>query len=182
MFGQANSGLWRISAAGGEPEPLTTVEPGEQHARPQVLPGGDAVLFHIFRGDLESVEIAVLSLETGEQKTLLGGSTPRYAATGHLVFGRQDSLWAAPFDLAQLAVTGPAVPLLGDIEVSTTTGATQFALARDGSLSYAPAQRGPSGGRRLLVWVEAADCWYGWTGRGTRRRWPPRRVCTISRD
>ena len=40
-----NSGLWRVPAAGGTAEQLTTLAPGEYtHRWPQVLPGGRAVL------------------------------------------------------------------------------------------------------------------------------------------
>jgi len=52
-----SSGLFRVSASGGTPEAVTTLNAaaGERtHRWPQVLPGGDAVLFTV--GSLDSPE------------------------------------------------------------------------------------------------------------------------------
>ena len=83
IFGTSQpSGLWRVSAGGGEPEELTTpnTELGEvNHQWPEILPGGRAVLFTIIpAGPIENAQIAVLDLETGAQTVLVrGGSNPR---------------------------------------------------------------------------------------------------------
>ena len=72
IFGTSTaSGLWRVPAGGGTPEPLTTLDEaqGEQgHRWPELLPGGEAVLFTIvYQGlDLDAARIAVLDLVTGE--------------------------------------------------------------------------------------------------------------------
>ncbi len=62
-------------------------------------------------------QIALLSLETGEQKVLLGGRQAYYAPTGHLVYAVPETgiLMAAPFDLATLEVTDDAVPILEEV-------------------------------------------------------------------
>ena len=89
-------GLWRVSGAGGEPEELTTPsqEEGEQdHLWPQILPGGEAVLFTIARSFIENSQIAVLSLDTGARKVLIeGGSHARYSPTDHLLYGAGGAL------------------------------------------------------------------------------------------
>ena len=104
-----NGGLFRVSAAGGTPQALTTpdIDAGEKtHRFPEVLPGAGAVLFMIGRYDVASwddARIAVIDLETGEQKILIeGGFSPRYVPTGHIVYGRAGSLFAVPFDLGRL--------------------------------------------------------------------------------
>ena len=57
--------------------------------------------------------IWVLSLETGEEKALIQrGYNPRYAPTGHLIYGLDGKLLAAPFDLETLKVTGDSAPVL----------------------------------------------------------------------
>ncbi len=108
--------LWRVSAQGGEPEQLTELEEtaGEvSHRLPHAIPNVSAVLFTILRENYTNPNssngvIAVQSLETGERKVLIeGGLDARYVRSGHLVFAREGTLWAAPFDLAGLAVTGP---------------------------------------------------------------------------
>jgi len=71
------------------------------HSPGEILPGGKAALVSA-RDD-----IAVLSLESGEERLLVqGGAAPRYAGSGHLVFVRQGSLWAAPFGLNRSSLPG----------------------------------------------------------------------------
>ena len=151
----ATSGISRVSAAGGTPEPLTTLQPSERsHRWPSFLPGGKAVLFSIQPNGagFDDALIAVRSLQTGEQRVVAqGGASPIYLPTGHLVFGRGGVLLAMPFDLRRLEVTGPPVPILEGVAMNTGTGAEQYATAA-GSLVYLP---GPaSATRRELVWVD----------------------------
>ena len=93
-------GLMRVSDSGGESHPLTSPESGEVHRWPEFLPDGKAVLFTIAQeGGLAILngKIAVLSLETGECHPLVDGADAHYASSGHLIFGREASLWAVPF-------------------------------------------------------------------------------------
>ena len=84
VFGSP-SGLMRVPSAGGDPEPLTTVDPeqGEtEHRWPDVLPNGKGVLFTSWSGTDVGSRLAVVSLETGTVTYLLpGGSFPRYVPT-----------------------------------------------------------------------------------------------------
>jgi serine/threonine-protein kinase len=147
-------GLFRVPAAGGEPEIVTTpdAEQGEQsHRWPEILPGGQAVLFAVFTG--EGPHIAVLNLETGDYRLLIpGGSHPHYSPTGHIVYGLDGALWAAGFDSSRLELTGDAVPVLEEV-MTKATGAVNFALSKSGSLVYVPNIYG-SGLQRNLVWVD----------------------------
>ena len=71
----AHGGLFRVSALGGEPEILTTLDEGQgeiAHRWPEILPGGHAMLFTSARGvRTEDRQIAVLNLVTGEQSPLI---------------------------------------------------------------------------------------------------------------
>ena len=107
IFGTQRGGLFRVSAGGGEPETLTTVdtEQGETaHMWPFVIPGREAVVFMINTGagptTLTDGQLAVLDLATGDVTRLgLAGVSPRYVSTGHLVYAAEDgSVRAAPFD------------------------------------------------------------------------------------
>ncbi len=153
VFAQGERGLWRIPAAGGEPEQLATAGPDEQYYRPYVLPDGRAVLFQIWRDSMDTSEVAVLSLESGETRTLVGGTTPRYAPTGHLLFGRTQSVWAAPFDPVRLELTGTPVPVLENVYVNAASGAAQYTFTSDGSLGYIPPE-GVGSSLSSLVWVD----------------------------
>jgi serine/threonine protein kinase len=148
------SGLARVSANGGTPKLITTRDStrGELgHYYPKVLPGGKAVLFTIGEeGGWNETNIAVLSLETNEWRTLIErGTNPHYLFTGHLVYARAGALLAVPFDLEQLQVTGSPVRILEGI--MTMRGA-EFSLSEEGSLVYLPGTGAfPV---RTLVWVD----------------------------
>ena len=152
------SGLWRIPVGGGEPEELTTpkAELGEvNHAWPEILPGGESVLFTILPvGDaIETATIAVLNLATGEERLLIpGGSFPRYSPTGHIVYGIDGTLRAVPFDLDRLEVTGNPVPVLDGV-ITKGSGAANFGVSQDGSLVYLSGAAS-AGGLRTLTWVD----------------------------
>ena len=152
------TGLLRVSAGGGEAEVLTTpdAQKGEDHYWPEVLPGGKAVLFTIFStaGAFQNAQIAVLDLQTGEQKVLVrGGSYPRYVPTGHIVYGVESTLRAVAFDLGRLEVRSDPVPVLQRV-VTKPSGAASFSVAQDGSLVYIAGDVQGGGARTTLVWVD----------------------------
>ena len=80
--GTGGSGLFRVSAAGGAPEQLTTpdAEQGEfAHSWPEILPGGEAVLFSVLRGpSVEDTEIAVLGIVKLSRIRLTDPQYPRF--------------------------------------------------------------------------------------------------------
>jgi serine/threonine-protein kinase len=154
-----NSALFRVPAAGGEPEPLTTLDDAKgeaSHRWPQVLPGGKAVLFTSHTqsaGGFDNATVEVLVLETGERKVLRrGGSYGRYLSSGHLVYVNQATLFAVPFDLGRLEVTGSPAPVVQDVSWDVAHGGAQFGFSETGRLAYV-------GGDNTLpeypvVWVE----------------------------
>jgi hypothetical protein len=151
------SGLFRVSAAGGTPKPLTIPDrnKGEYgHRWPEILPGGKAVLFTVWTGSIfDNAQIGVLSLETGEHRVLVeGGTYARYVPSGYLVYARAGGLLATPFDLKRLQVTGPAVLVLEGVSTGSTFGGAEFGASADGSLAYVPG--GLSGAGRTLLWVD----------------------------
>jgi serine/threonine-protein kinase len=154
------SGLSRIPAEGGMPEAVTAVDGSRNertHRWPDVLPGGRAVLFTIGTleqpGYYEDATIAVGDLSTGEVRPLIeGGSIARYASTGHLIYSREGSLLAVPFDVGELRVTGPPATLMAGVDREATSGAVHFGVSRDGKLMYLPA--GPESSEVSMVWVD----------------------------
>ncbi len=115
VFGQAGMGIFRCSANGGSPERVATVNEGEIAHGPQMLPGGEAMLFTVAKASdgsdrWERAQVVVQSLTSGTRKTLIeGGSDARYYA-GHLLYAFGGDVFAVRFDLAQLAVVGGRVP------------------------------------------------------------------------
>jgi serine/threonine-protein kinase len=148
------SGLWRVAAVGGEPSQLTTpdTENGEvNHQWPDILPGGEAVLFTIRATPIEDSRIAVLALDTLEQKVVLAGGTfPKYSPTGHLLYIVQGTLWAVGFDTNRLETVGAPVPVQEGV-LTKLQGGANFSLSVDGSLSYISGTGDTR--ERTLVWV-----------------------------
>ena len=135
-------GLSRISSTGGTSQTLTTPEEGEgSHRWPQVLPGGQVVLFtadSLVRG-FSDANIVVERIPSGKRKILWqGGSHSRYLPSGHLVFVRDGVLFAAPFDLGALVMSAEPVPVLEGVRASLSNGSAQFSFANDGTLVYLP--------------------------------------------
>ena len=146
--------LARVSASGGEPEVLTTpdIAKGERHGWPQILPGGEAVLFSITSGSFNVGQIAVLSLETGEYRTVVEpGYNAQYVPSGHIVYTVGGALMAAPFDVDGLETTGAPGPVLEGILTNPGLGGTSFAFSRDGSLAYVPGGSTPVAAATLAL-------------------------------
>ena len=110
------------------------------------------MLFTISAATIDDSQIAVLSLDTREQKVLVrGGSYPRYSPTGHLLYGVQGDLWAVPFDLSRLETVGDPVPVQEGV-LTKPQGAANVGVSDNGSLIYMPA--GAAGLGNTLVWVD----------------------------
>jgi len=144
-IGQLVGGLSRVPAAGGTPQTITKPEDkGEAtHRWPQILPGGQAVLFtgNTVPIGYDNASIEVLSLKTGQWKAVQrGGYFGRYLATsngaGHLVYLHQGTLFAVGFDLDRLEVRGTPTPLLKDVAGNTAFGGGQYDISRNGTLVY----------------------------------------------
>ena len=145
VFGQGRKGIMRVSANGGTPEVLVHVKDGETAQAPQILPGGQHLLFTVATGTAgdrwDRARIAVQSLKSGEPKLLIeGGSDARYVPTGHLVYALSGSLYAVPFDAQRLEVKGGPVPIVEGVSRNTggVTGAANFSFSNTGSLVYVP--------------------------------------------
>ena len=124
------------------------------HAWPSIIAGTNAVLFVTGTyTTAASGQLAVLALETGKVTRLgLAGTSPRYVATGHLVYVAEDGfLRAVPFDPDRLAVTGIPVALLERVLVKNS-GATNLSISDAGRLVYMPGAGG--GDVQALVWVD----------------------------
>ena len=160
-------GLSLVPAAGGTPQPLTTLDSkkGEgSHRWPEFLPGGEAVLFNVAKINtpLAGAQLALYILKTGERRDLIQvGTHPRYAPSGHLVYLQGGTMMAVPFDPGRLQIIGAAVPVVEGVLQSTITGAAQYSFADSGALIYIPGAA--SNGHR-------ATDWSGWIARERNSR------------
>ncbi len=155
------SGLMRVRTDGsdtGNAQAITTPEKSKNeygHRWPFALPDGRGILFSIWDGtQFGESPTGVFSSKTGEHHAVMQGATyAQYADSGHLVYARPGELMAVPFNLDRLETTGPPVTILeGAGASSLTTGSSQFAISRNGTLAYAPGGRHSA--ERSLVWVD----------------------------
>jgi serine/threonine-protein kinase len=173
LFGRGPDGIWQVSAGGGQPSQRITVDAKKEIAfGPQMLPGGKAVLFTLASQQVgasnqalwDNAEIVVQSLDSGKRTVVVrGGADARYVPTGHIVYVRQGTLLALPFDPARNAAIGNPVSVVdgirqeataaGGIGFGGTTGAAQFTVSENGLFAYVPQDTAASVAR-TLVWVD----------------------------
>jgi serine/threonine protein kinase len=153
VYGQFGTGkIMRVPASGGAPELLCETQ-GNLIFAPQILPGGEWVLFSQMDGP--EYRVMVQSLKTGQRKTLMPmqGTVSRYLPTGHLVYTIGNNLFAAPFDLHRFEITGSPVLMIEGILWTGTTAAPQYAISDSGTLAYVMGTVSPAALGRTLVWV-----------------------------
>ena len=135
LFG-STSGVWRVPASGGTPQLIIPQEGSEGGlGSPQLLPGGEWVLFTVFPG-----RVVIQSLATDDRLVLIesGGSEAEYLPTGHLVYVREGTLLAQPFDIEQRTLAPGPVPLVERIHQlqMDAGGRAQSTHSDNGSLAY----------------------------------------------
>jgi serine/threonine-protein kinase len=159
----AGMGLFRIPAAGGKPQALT--KPGDRgeatHRWPQVLPGGQVVLFtgSANSTSFDNASIEALTLKTGQIKVLQpGGYFGRYFADnrgeGHLVYIHEGVLFGVPFDPDTLQVRGAPSPLLEDVAADASTAGGQLDFSNTGTVAYRVGK--PTGSTYLVVTLDSS--------------------------
>lgn len=139
LVGAGTKGVLRVSASGGALETIVKMNAGEAARAPQMLPGGDAVLFTLGTGtptNWSQPAIVVQSVTTGKRTMVVAGRDARYVPSGHLVFVSGSTLMAVAFDARTLAMTGQPVALAEGVQTMGTTGAAQFSVASNGTVAF----------------------------------------------
>ncbi len=149
--GTGTDPIRRVSSGGGIP--TTEIDPGESEGGlsigwPQFLPGGERFLWVSFEGAEPAVKLS--SLGGGEAVTVLPGqSRVEYAPPGYLVYVRESTLVAQPFDADSGQISGEPVPLAEDLGIDTV-GLAHFSASHTGVLAY----RGGEAGGGQLLWTD----------------------------
>ena len=159
--GTATSGVHRVSQAGGVAAPVvvsgrTAPERGllrrygANESWPQFLPDGR----HFIYLDRDTNTIRLRTLDSDQSAALLtADSQAVYAAPGHLLFVRQGSLMAQPFDAAGLKLSGEPFRVLENVRFDTSLGGAVFSASANGTLAYSAGLiQGPS----RAAWVNHA--------------------------
>jgi protein kinase-like protein/WD40 repeat protein len=145
-------GLVRVRAAGGAPEPLTSLADGEaSHAWPQVIAGRQLVFFT--GGGADAPNVQVMSLATRETTLVIGaGYCGRYVPSGHVIYVHRNTLFAVRFDIDTLEARGVPVPIVDDIADDVTDRTAHFDFANDGTMVYL--SRDAVTSDRIIAWID----------------------------
>jgi Tol biopolymer transport system component len=162
IYGQPD-GIWRVSENGGTPERIVETDPPEQVYGPQLLPGGEWLLFTLAgmpgANRWNQADIVVQSLTTGERRVLRsGGHDARYLPTGHITYVFENVLFASTFDVETLTLGDERVSMIQGIQTASPPfgGSGFYAISTNGTLVFVPGTAGPAPTilQKRLVWVD----------------------------
>jgi eukaryotic-like serine/threonine-protein kinase len=162
------SGLRRVGGAGGSVAEATSLDGARAdfaHLWPQLLPDSRHFLFVVAAGQEPGIYLG--SLDHGTIRRLV--ETPHIAATavayspsGHLLYVREGTLVAQPFDVTRLQLSGEPVRLAEGVS-TYGPGVPAFALSAEGTLVF----------REDAGWPVWQPVWLDRTGRELGAVGPP---------
>jgi Tol biopolymer transport system component/tRNA A-37 threonylcarbamoyl transferase component Bud32 len=136
-----NTPIYRVPEGGGEATPVTELDAerkDDSHRHPRFLPDGRHFLYlaRVSGGNRASA-VVVASIDGGEEKVLLRSPAAAEYASGHLLFLRELTLMAQPFDPDRLELTGEAFPVAEGVHVPAAgTAIGVFSASQTGVLAY----------------------------------------------
>ncbi|MBI3400293.1 MAG: PD40 domain-containing protein [Acidobacteria bacterium] len=149
--------LHRVPAAGGTPEPITTLNADRRensHRWPHFLPDGRHFLFTARSDVKENNLIYVGSLDSKDFRPLRAAqSNAVYVSPGYLLFAQEGTLMAQRFDLRALSLAGDPFPVAEHVSHTTPSSSAIFGASADGKvLAYQPASTRQS----TITWFDRA--------------------------
>jgi eukaryotic-like serine/threonine-protein kinase len=152
----------RASAVGGASTSIRTPDKSRNevaYSWPSFLPDGRHFLYVAVSTDPGKSEIRVGSLDEESDTSLFAGSSRvMYTSPNHLLFVRDGTLMAQPFDTRSLSLTGAAFPIAESVGFigrggtgGTVGGAAAFGVAATGTLVY---RVGPGAAASELTWFD----------------------------
>jgi eukaryotic-like serine/threonine-protein kinase len=158
-----NPGVWKVPASGGTPVFVTKTDPkrGETYrAFPTFLPDGKHFLYTVNSSnpDFKGVYVGSIDVKPEEQNTdriVATDFSPVYAHSEdpekrRLLFLRDRTLIAQPFDLSTYKLTGDAAPV-SDAQITTFGSFAVMTASENGALVY---HAGDGGGINQLNWYD----------------------------
>ena len=153
--GRAEDPIWRVPAAGGIAKPLVASDPKKKVAGvgwPEFLPDGRHYLYVVYGDTVEERTVNVGTLDGAETRVVLKTqSRAVYAEPGYLLYVRERTLVAQPFDPRTFELTGEALPVSEGLGVDAL-GLATFSASRTGVLIF----RAGELGLNQLLWVDRA--------------------------
>jgi eukaryotic-like serine/threonine-protein kinase len=153
LFGiTAASGLWRVPATGGVPEPVSSPDAAQgemSHRWPSFLSDGQRFLYVVLKAGGTSIRVG--SLDGEKPRRLIDGvSAPSYASSGHLLFVRDGALRAQAFDASRNRLTGEEVTVAEPVQLDPNMWGGAAVSAGGAVLAY----RSGAIGMTQLTWLD----------------------------
>jgi hypothetical protein len=146
--------LYRISASGGASSAVTKLDEGRGelfHGLPYFLPDGKHFRYFARSTSGSGGAIYVASLDEPGSKLLLQATLNVAYAQGYLLFVREGTLLAQPFDPKRLEMVGDAFPVAEQIQRLPTRNSGVFSVSEQGVLAY---QTGSANSGLQLTWFD----------------------------
>jgi eukaryotic-like serine/threonine-protein kinase len=171
-----NVGIYRVSAAGGAATQVTTMNPAEgenAHRMPWFLPDGHHFLYTARNIDPEKNAVYVADLDSEDRKRILAASSnAAYAAPGYLLFLRERTLMAQPFDASSVTTRGDAVPIAEELRYDGLNLVGRFSVSQNGVLAYTSGSFGGALNAVQLTWFDRTGKAIGTIGMPGVIQWP----------
>jgi serine/threonine protein kinase/Tol biopolymer transport system component len=153
-----NTPIYRVPEGGGEATPVTELDAerkDDSHRHPRFLPDGRHFLYLArVSGGSRASAVVLASIDGGEEKVLLRSPAAAEYASGHLLFLRELTLMAQPFDPDRLELTGEAFPVAEGVHVpAAATAIGVFSASQTGVLAY---ESGGAAAGFRLAWRDRA--------------------------
>ena len=148
IFSGANGQMTMVRDSGGTPKQVTDAAAtgSTRHIAPFFLPDGRHFLFAASAAGSQKPGIYVGSIDSTELKRVMDGScNPAYAA-GHMIYLRDTTLVAQPFDATTHVLSGEPTPIAEGVQINPATGTGAYAISQNGVLVY---QTGEAAGTQL---------------------------------
>jgi eukaryotic-like serine/threonine-protein kinase len=141
--GSGSKPLMRVSAQGGQPAPVTSLEQtgDADHHWPQFLPDGRHFLYFAGAKDPAKSGIYVQELSSS-QRVLVMRSLLRaaWAQPGYLLFVRDGTLFAQRMNSRSFQLEGEPLTIAEDVSANESNGRAAFSVSETGVLAYRGAQ------------------------------------------
>jgi len=153
---EPTSSLYRVSASGGQPVSITTIDPSQHdsHRWPFFLPDGKHFLYYAAGHDDISHShdgLYIGSVDGGASKFLLHTHANGAYANGHVLFMNDNVLMAQAFDVGRLELTGDPAVVQDGVEEHRTWWMSVFSASQNGTLIFAPAVQPDNN----LLWMDS---------------------------
>lgn len=147
------SGLFQVTPTGGKPVPVTQLDESKHtsHRWPTFCPDGKYFLYlAVAHGaaKTESNAVYLASLDGGEPQLVMHGNANATQVSNNVLFLRENTLLAAPFDIKSAKLLGDPVVVATEVMYDVSVWRAGFSASDNGVLTF---HTGTAGGEIQMI-------------------------------